>query len=218
MHEKQWALENARSLYVIALTAWPMLDVHTTPLPLVSYLNSALRNGTRNKYKARMKKVFFFLQVVALFLLLKTCSDLCVGGWLIRRGSVARSLHFSGGDRPGCKKWHSSNRSSHPWQPVQGGTDYEGLGTWATFAKAPSGNPAQPLLEKFNTALAKKIKRILVERTIQLEESLFLVSRVGGKPLVLTRSTCHWQDRLGFVLAWLLYRGKVALRRDALPS
>lgn len=40
MHEKQWALENARSPYVIVLAATPMLDVLVTPFPLVSRLSS----------------------------------------------------------------------------------------------------------------------------------------------------------------------------------
>lgn len=56
-------------------------------------------------------------------------------------------------------------------------------------------------MEKLNTVLAKEINQILVERTIPLEESLpSQVSRVRGKPLVMTRIIHHWQDRLGFAL------------------
>lgn len=39
-----------------------------------------------------MKKVFFFLQLVALFLLLKPCSDLCVGGVADQEGERCKVL------------------------------------------------------------------------------------------------------------------------------
>lgn len=60
-----------------------------------------------------------------------------------------------------------------------------------------------------------------MERTVQLEESLpSLVSKGKREAFGYDQnySPLAGQARLCFALAWLLYKGKVALRRDALPS
>lgn len=150
--------------------------------------------------------MWVFLQVVVLFLLLKPCSDL---------GGTTRSLHFFWWQMWVQEMAQLKSRDSHLWKVGLIPVDLSDLRKGSDWESGPA------IVGKIQYSAGQKTKTNTCGKNYPTARAFSFLGFEGQREAFAcdqNYSLLAGQARLCFALAWLLYKGTVALWRDALPS